>query len=96
MATIARVVPLGLILLGVFCVIVAALRPVSRQKGQMRLLASLLGGAAVSVDSVTKIGKENLLWPAIIQLVGGFCLIWLGLRKFKRDPKGKTPAAQML
>ena len=80
----------------VLCVIIAALRPVSRQKGQARLLASLFGGAVVSVDSLSKIGKEYLLWPATIELAGGFCLIWLGLRKYRRDPEGRTPAATIL
>jgi hypothetical protein len=82
-----RVVPLGLMLLGIFCAIIAALRPVSRLKGQARLLASLFGGAGVSVDSLAWIAKPDLVWPAAIELVMGLHFIWTGLRTYRKDPR---------
>lgn len=90
-----RLAPLGLILLGIFCAVIAALRPVSRVKGQVRLLASLFGGAGVSVDSLAWIAKANLVWPAAIELVIGLYLIWIGLRTYRKDPEGKTPTTSI-
>jgi hypothetical protein len=91
----ARLVPLGLILLGILCAIAAALRPVSRLKGKVRLLASLFGGAGVGVDSLTWIAKANLVWPAAIELAVGVYLIWTGLKTYRKDPEGKAPATSI-
>ena len=91
----ARLVPPGLILLGILCAVAAALRPASPLKGKVRLLASLFGGAGVSVDSLTWIATANLAWPAAIELAVGVYLIWTGLRTYRKDPEGKTPATSI-
>jgi hypothetical protein len=90
-----RLVPLGLILLGILCAVAEALRPVSPLKGKVRLLASLFGGAGVSVDSLIWIAKANLVWPAAIELGVGVYLIWTGLRTYRKDPEGKIPATSI-
>lgn len=92
----ARVLPLGLILLGLAAALVAALSAVSPQKGLWRLAGSLLVGAAFTVGSMAQMVKETRLWPGIFGLGAGAFLMWIGYRKYKKDPRGNTPAAQML
>ena len=92
----ARVLPLGLVLLGLVCALVAALSARSSQKGLCRLAASLLVGAAFTVGSIAQMIKETRLWPGVFGLGAGAFLMWVGYRKYQKDPKGKTPAAQML
>ena len=43
-----RLIPLGLLLIAVICVLIAALTPVSKAKGQIRLLGSLFVGAGLA------------------------------------------------
>lgn len=96
MAMIMRLAPLSLVLLAVLCVIIAALTPVSRLKGQLRLLGSLLAGAAFCTGSVVQVAQDHRQWPGLLLSAMGGCLIWLGLRKYRRDPEGKTPSATIL
>ena len=91
-----RVLPLGLVLMGLGCMLVAALKSVSSQKGLWRLAASLLVGAAFIVGSIAQVVKQNQLWPGVFGLGAGAFLMWVGYRKYKKDPNGKTPVAQML
>jgi hypothetical protein len=91
-----RLAPLSLALLAVLCVVIAALTPVSRFKGQVRLLGSLLAGVAFCTGSVVQIAQEHRQWPGLSLSALGGCLIWFGLRKYSRDPEGKTPSASIL
>jgi hypothetical protein len=93
---IVRVLPIGFILLAVLCVLVAAVMPISKAKGQTRLAASLLVGAGFVLGALFQMTKEGHIWPGIGGLAAGAFLAWVGLRKFRRDPEGITPAAKML
>lgn len=93
---VARILPLSLVLPGLAFAVVAAFTPVSPQKGLRRLVASLLVGAAFAGGSTLQMFIERHLWPGAFGLAAGVFLVWLGLRKHKRDPDGRTPAAQML
>ena len=93
---ILRVLPLSCIICALLCAFIAALMPVSRAKGQTRLAASLLVGAGFTVGALVQIEKQAHLWPGIAGLAAGVFLSWIGLRKYRRDPEGLTPAAKML
>jgi len=89
-----RILPLGLVVLAVMCVLVAALTPVSRAKGRLRLAGSLSIGAVFFIGSVPQIFAVG--WPAVIGTFCGVFLAWVGLRKYRRDPEGRSPSAQIL
>jgi hypothetical protein len=91
-----RLIPLGLLLIAVICVLIAALTPVSKAKGQIRLLGSLFVGAGFGLDSLFQLTRGNEPWPRLLQLMAGVVLVWLGFRKHRRDPEGGTPAASIL
>jgi hypothetical protein len=91
-----RLIPLVLILIAVVSVLIAALVPVSKAKGQARLLASLFVGAGFGLDSLLQLTRENEVWPRLFELMAGALLVWLGFRKHRRDPEGRTPAASIL
>ncbi len=93
---VARVLPISLVLPGLAFAVVAAFTPVSPQKSLRRLIASLLVGAAFAVGSLLQIFTERRLWPGAFGLGAGVFLVWVGFRKRKRDPDGRTPAAQVL
>jgi uncharacterized membrane protein YgdD (TMEM256/DUF423 family) len=93
---ILKFLPLGLILLGLACLLVAGLTQVSPRKGWARLSASLLVGAAFVAGSISQMVKQHRIWPGAVGLGGGVFLAYVGLRKHERDPDGKTPAASML
>jgi hypothetical protein len=92
----ARVLPLGLILLGLASALVATLSAISAQKSPWRLATSVFVGAAFTVGSIAQMLKENQLWPGAFGLGAGVFLMWIGYRKYKKDPDGNTPAAKML
>jgi hypothetical protein len=77
-------------------VLVAALVPVSKAKGHARLLGSLLVGTGFGLDSLFQLTSENGAWPRLFELIAGALLVWFGLRKHRRDPEGRTPAASIL
>lgn len=91
-----RATPAVLVLLALTCASVAGLMRVSPRKGQIRLLASLLVAAALSFGGLAQMVSEKALWPAIFGVLAGSFLVWMGFRKYKRDPFGKTPAGKML
>jgi hypothetical protein len=91
-----RVIPASLILLGLTCALIAVFAPVSPRKGWTRLLSSVLVSAAFAVGSISQIVKDHRLWPGGYGLGAAVFLAWIGMRKRKRDPEGKTPAASML
>jgi hypothetical protein len=91
-----RLIPLGLISIAVICVLIAALVPVSKTKGQVRLLGSLFVSAGFSLDFLFQLARGNETWPRLFELMVGVLLIWLGFRKHRRDPEGSTPAASIL
>ncbi len=92
----ARFIPLGLILIAFMCILIAALIPASKAKGQVRLLGSLFVGTGFCLDSLLHLmeGTESL--QRSIELLAGAMLIWLGSRKYRRDPEGRTPPASIL
>ena len=91
-----RFMPVGLVLLAVLCVILAALLPVSRAKGWTRLLGSMFVGAGVGTALLSQPTSDNRVWPRVFGIVAGPLLMWAGLRKHRRDPEGRTPAASIL
>jgi ABC-type xylose transport system permease subunit len=91
-----RILPLGLVVIAVACVLIAALTPVSRQKGRIRLAGSLCIGAAFLIGSVSQILTKGKSIPALIGALCGVFLVWVGLRKYRRDPEGRSPSAQIL
>ena len=93
---ILRVLPLTCIVVARLCAFIAALMPVSRSKGQTRLAVSLLVGAGFVLGALSQMAKEGHLWPGILGFAAGAFLSWIGLRKYRRDPEGITPAAKML
>jgi len=80
----------------VFITLIALAVPVSRAKGRMRLMGSCLIGTAFLLASLTEMIYERAFWPKVIVALAGIFLIWVGFRKYQRDPDGKTPAAKML
>jgi putative exporter of polyketide antibiotics len=93
---IVQIFPLISILLAVVCVLVQALMPVFRIKGNVRLAGSILLGAGLSAESIVQMATRHRLWPEVILLPISGLLIWLGVRKHSRDPEGKTPPAAIL
>ena len=91
---ILRFLPLGLILLAVLCVVVAAILPISRTRGQFRLAGSLSVGAAFVVGSLLSATGQS--WQRGVAIAVGAFLAWIGLRKYRADPNGKTPASSIL
>ncbi len=91
-----EVIPLGLIVLAILCLIVAALVPVSRAKAYARLLGSLCVGTGFVIDSVLQVVNAGGSWPRYFEGIAGALLLWVGLRKFGRDREGRTPAARIL
>jgi uncharacterized membrane protein len=89
----ARLLPSVLVLIAFLCVIVAAMAPVSKLKGQARLLASLSLGSGFVVNCLV---QRFAIWQLLLGLTAGALLILLGLRKYRRDPQGKTPVATIL
>jgi hypothetical protein len=86
----------SLIILAVVSVAIAMLIPRSRAKGRMRLAGSLLLGLAFIVTFPGLLQQTPHSWRAIVVPVGGVFLIWVGVRKYRRDPEGRTPAARIL
>ena len=87
---------LFLILSAVVCVVVQALMPVSRGKGNVRFEGSLLVGIVFGAEALLQIASRHRFWPEVVGLAGGGLLIWFGARKRKRDPEGRTPSAAIL
>jgi hypothetical protein len=94
--SIVRILPLVSILLAVVCVLVQALMPVSRTKGNTRLAGSILLSAGLCAESLIQMTSQHGFWPKVILLPMGGVLSWLGVRKHSRDPEGRTPPAAIL
>ncbi len=93
---ILRFLPLGLILLGLTCLLIAALTPVSPRKGSLRLAASLMVAAAFCVGSTSQMFEQHRAWPGIVGSAAGLFLAYVGQRKHIRDPDGRTPVDRVL
>jgi hypothetical protein len=93
---IVKFLPLVPLLLALVCVLVQALMPVSRTKGNTRLAGSILLGGGLSAESLIQMASQHGFWPEVTLLPMGGVLIWLGVRKHSRDPEGKTPPAAIL
>lgn len=78
------------------CVLIAALTRVSRAKGRIRLAGALLIGTAFPVAALSQAITVGKVLPGVIGVLGGLFLVWVGLRKYRRDPEGRTPLAQIL
>lgn len=85
-----------LILSAFVCVVVQALMPVSRWKGNVRFAGSLLVGVVFGAEALLQIAFRHRLWPEVLLLLMGGLLIWVGVRKRNRDPEGRTPPAAIL
>jgi lipopolysaccharide export LptBFGC system permease protein LptF len=83
-------------LLALFCVLIAAVISVSKAKGQLRLMASILVAAGFILGSLLQMVSEKRLWPGSLGVVAGVFLAWIGLRKYRRDPDGRTPSRLIL
>jgi sulfite exporter TauE/SafE len=70
--------------------------PTSRLKGRVRLASSLLVGAAFPVMAISQGVMQRKPLLSVVELIAGAFLVWLGLRKYRRDPEGRTPSAQIL
>jgi threonine/homoserine/homoserine lactone efflux protein len=77
-------------------VVTAALIPVSRAKGRIRLAGSFFIGIAFPLGALEQTIAEGKILPGIVGFIGGAFLVWVGLRKYQRDPEGRTPPAQIL
>jgi hypothetical protein len=78
------------------CGVIAALTPVSRAKGRIRLAGSLFVGTAILLAALSQAIAEGKLRLGVAGLLGAAFLVWVGLRKYRRDPEGRTPSAQIL
>ena len=87
---------LFLILSAVVCVVVQALMPKSRRKGNVRFAGSLLVGIVFGAEALLQIASRHRFWPEVLLLLMGGLLIWVGVRKRNRDPEGRTPPAAVL
>jgi len=87
---------LALAICAISCVVLAALIPTSSIKGRIRLAGSLLVGAAFLVASLSQALAQGKPILFVVGLMGGAFLVWLGLRKYRRDPQGRTRPDQIL
>lgn len=85
-----------LAVLAVVSVMIAAVTPTSRTKGRLRLAGSLLIGTAFVVGSLCQALIEAKLWLGLVGVSAGLFLGWVGMRKYRRDPEGRTRASQIL
>ena len=88
-----NVLALASVLLAVACVVIAALTPVSRRKGQLRLAGSISIGILFLLSSAL---SHALIKQKVFGAVAGAFLIWVGWRKYRLDPQGRTPSAKIL
>jgi hypothetical protein len=78
------------------CGVIGALTPVSRAKGRIRLAGSLIIGIAIPLGAIAQAVQEGRLRLGVGGILGGTFLVFVGLRKYHRDPEGRTPPAQLL
>ncbi|UWZ82443.1 LptF/LptG permease family protein [Occallatibacter riparius] len=90
------IVPVSLIILAAVSVPAAMLIPRSRAKGRMRLAGSLLLGMGFISEFPAALHDVPPLWRAALVPIGGLFLVWAGIRKYRRDPEGRTSPAQIL
>lgn len=91
-----RVVPSGLILCGLTFALLAAIIKVSEEKGLFRLAASIAVALGLATGGAAQMVGERRIWPGCFGLVASCFLAWIGVRKFNRDPEGRTPPASIL
>lgn len=78
------------------CCLTAIVTPVSLAKGRMRFLGSLLIALAIPLGAIDQAITTSDLAPGVMGLLAGAFLAGVGVRKYRRDPEGRTPPAQML
>jgi hypothetical protein len=91
-----KFLPVIFILIGLACALIATLMPVATPKGRIRLASSLAVGLGFIIGAIGQVVEEGNIWPGGLGFVVGIFLSWIGVRKYHRDPKGKTRANQML
>jgi hypothetical protein len=87
---------LGLAVCACCCVLIAAFTPISRAKGRARLAGSLFIGIAIPLGVLPEAIAQRKAITAVIGLAAGVFLVWVGMRKYRRDPEGRTPSARIL
>jgi len=87
---------LGLAICACCCGVIAAFTPISRLKGRARLAGSLFVGIAIPLGALSEAIAHRNIVTAVIGLTAGVFLVWVGMRKYRRDPEGRTPSAQIL
>lgn len=85
-----------LMILAAMSVPVAMVMRRSRAKGRCRLAGSFLLGLAFISAFPSALRDAPHLWQALLLPLAGLILIWLGVRKYRRDPEGRTPPAEIL
>ena len=88
-----KIFPISFLVLAALCAIAALPMPISRAKGRVRLAGSLLLGTGFILIGILQGFALRRIWLLIL---GGVILIWVGLRKYRRDPGGSTPSATIL
>jgi hypothetical protein len=91
-----RIIPLALVVAAAVIVPISMMMPASRAKGKTRLAGSLLLGAVLVLISVFQVVAGDCRWQEGILLLGGVGLAYLGVRRYRKDPEARTPAAQIL
>jgi len=91
-----RVAVVVLFSLAVLSVLIAALIPVSRLKGRVRLFGSLSVATTFCVASLQEMHRQGDAGKMTLIFVDGIFLVGIGLRKYRRDPEGWTPPALVL
>jgi len=86
-----RVIPSSWILLGLIFALLAATAKASQRKGLLRLSASARVSLGFAAGGVVQVINERRLWPGCFGLVASCFLAWVGVRKYNRDPEGRTP-----
>lgn len=91
-----KLIAAGIIVLAALSVPIAAMIPKSQLKRRFRLAGSLLLGIGLVVASVGEMIQSGRLLPEGILTAGGVFLVYVGVRKYRRDPEGRTAPAQIL
>ena len=94
---VSGLLPALLIALAVLTVPIAALMPISKHRGRFRLAGSLLAGSGLIMGAVSSpMMHSRFLIPDALLIALGAFLLRAGVRKYRKDPTGITPAGKIL
>jgi hypothetical protein len=65
-------------------------------KASNAVSGSLFIGIAFALGALTQSMHTGKSLPGVVGLVAGAFLMWVGIRKYQRDPEGRTPPAQIV